>query len=73
MARKAVRQKKTDVPRLLDTLAAAYAETGQFKEAVETARKGEKAAEDGNEHALLDGINARLKLYESGKPYREAL
>ena len=58
---------------VLDTLAAAYAEAGRFKEAVETARRAKKAAEPiPNHDALLRGIDARLKLYESGKPYREA-
>lgn len=73
LARKAAAQQKTDVATVLDTLAAAYAEAGRFKEAVETARRAKKAAEPiPNHDALLRGIDARLKLYESGKPYRDA-
>ena len=57
------------VPALLDTLAAAYAESGRFPEAVSWQKK-----------ALLLGMNdlgfvviasRRLTLYEANKPYRE--
>jgi tetratricopeptide (TPR) repeat protein len=56
-----------------DTLAAAYAEAGDFEKAVATQRKvveGVKAAPK-PDPALVAEIEARLKLYESGKPYRE--
>jgi hypothetical protein len=52
-------------------LAAAYAETGRYPEAVATAGLAKKAAEQGKDQKLIDGIDARLKLYQSGKPYRE--
>jgi HEAT repeat protein/Tfp pilus assembly protein PilF len=48
-------------PIFVDTLAAAHAEAGDFEEAV---RLQEEALE-------LPGARARLKLYESKKPYRE--
>jgi protein O-mannosyl-transferase len=57
-------------PESLDALAAAYAECRRFPEAVETARKAKKAAEDGKNQSLAAAIDARLKLYEAGKPYR---
>jgi tetratricopeptide (TPR) repeat protein len=55
----------------LDTLAATYAEAGRFKEAVDTARKAAQLAEKLKSPELSAGIAARLKLYESGKPYRD--
>jgi len=50
----------------LDALAAAYAETGRFNEAVATAQRAAELApaEVGAE------IRQRLALYRSGKPYR---
>ena len=56
-------------PECLDTLAAAYAEAGQFDEAVKAQKKAieslaPKAAEQ------RKAMQARLKLYEAGKPFR---
>jgi len=53
----------------LDTLVAAYAEAGQFSDAV---RWEEKALED-PAFAKSDGTDARarLELYRAGKPFRE--
>jgi len=51
---------------MLDTLAAAYAESGQFDKAVESQEKAiELAPEDEKEE-----YRSRLKLYQEGKPYR---
>ena len=55
-------------PRMLDTLAAAYAETGQFAEAV-SAQK-EAIALEPNASSTKNFVS-RLKLYESNEPYRE--
>jgi tetratricopeptide (TPR) repeat protein len=53
----------------LDTLAAAYAEGGDFKEAVRWQRRAlEVGAADAD---YLGPARQRLKLYEAGKPYRE--
>ena len=52
----------------LNTLAAAYAENGDFNEAVEWQRKAiELGTEDKDS---LDKARQRLKLYEKGKPHR---
>ncbi len=55
---------------VLDTLAAAYAETGQYPEAVATARRALDAAKE--QAAVAEGIRARLRLYEAGVPYHES-
>ena len=54
----------------LDTLAAAYAETGQFDRAVETQREALAAllAADADERA---GLERRLKAYKRAQPWRE--
>jgi len=56
-------------PQLLDTLAAAYAETGQFDKAVETAKEALSLIT--NNPPLGNGIQMRLKLYEAGSPFRD--
>jgi tetratricopeptide (TPR) repeat protein len=52
---------------LLDTLAAAYAEDGQFDQAVAVAREGVQAARDERQAAE---INRRLSGYQSRRPFR---
>jgi tetratricopeptide (TPR) repeat protein len=53
----------------LDTLAAALAESGDFKAAV---RRQKQAVEMGSrDEAQAERFRKRLKLYEQGKPYRE--
>lgn len=69
-AERAAEQRKDDPP-TLDTLAAAYAEAGRFKEAVDTARKAKQVAEAAKNQTLADAIAVRLKLYEASKPYRD--
>ncbi|REJ92440.1 MAG: tetratricopeptide repeat protein [Planctomycetota bacterium] len=47
------------------TLAAAYAENGEFDRAVESQRKAIELADDSDK----DDFRSRLELYEAGKPY----
>jgi tetratricopeptide (TPR) repeat protein len=54
----------------LDTLASAYAESGDFKQAVKWQKKALESSEKFPEKER-DEMRARLKLYEQGKPYRE--
>jgi predicted Zn-dependent protease len=56
----------------LDTLAAAYAETGQFDRAVETAESAIAKArgENAPAGAIVD-MHKRLALYKKRQPYRE--
>src|SRR5207245_1887838 len=66
-------------PESVDTLAAAYAEMGQFAEAIPTARAALQLAGSvprGSPEApettnLAQQIQARLQLYEKGQPYRD--
>ena len=54
---------------ILDTLAAAYAESGQFDEAVNWEKKALAMPDLANQ--VGDSARARLKLYQQRKPYRE--
>ncbi|CAN5547684.1 hypothetical protein BH18VER1_BH18VER1_06970 [soil metagenome] len=53
----------------LDTLAAAYAETGDFVQAVKYVK--EALAQEQLSPEWRKSIESRLPLYESGKPYRQ--
>lgn len=60
-------------PLALDALAAAYAETGKFDKAIVTAQRAlELALQLGPEEHVL-GLKKRLKLYQTGHPYRQSL
>ena len=56
--------------RLLDILAAAYAEEGRFREAVPTAEKALRELA-GERPALAEEISKRLALYKASKPYHQ--
>jgi protein O-mannosyl-transferase len=55
----------------LDVLAAAYAETGRFNDAVGAARKAGELATAAGQQELTRRIQERLKLYQSGLPCHE--
>ena len=59
-------------PVFLDTLAAAYAEAGMFAQARQTMREAVELARLQRKAALVERLDARLRLYEAGTPYREA-
>jgi tetratricopeptide (TPR) repeat protein len=59
-----------NAPGLLDTLAAAHAESGDFAAAVKCQAKAIELETDAKE---LAEFNARLKLYKDKKPYRETM
>ena len=54
---------------VLDTLAAACAEAGQYTNAVAAARRALEAA--AGQESAAEGIRSRLRLYEAGIPYHE--
>ena len=58
-------------PAVLGTLAAAYAEAGQFAEAAKTARLALEAAGQQNNPSLAESIRGKIALYEAGTPFHE--
>jgi len=58
-------------PATLDGLAAAYAETGSFSEALETARRALALAIEQGKTALGDAIRSRMALYEKRQAFHE--
>jgi tetratricopeptide (TPR) repeat protein len=68
-AQKAVDMIKYRDGRFLDTLAAAYAEAGQFDKAVETQQKAIDDPEFMKDEG--EGARSRLKLYRDKKPFRD--
>ena len=72
-ARRAEQLTGGQAPEVLDALAAAYAETGRFPEALATARKALELAERQDKRELAHGLRTRIALYESGKPFRAEL
>jgi tetratricopeptide (TPR) repeat protein len=69
LAERAAQLTKSDDPAVLDTLAAALAETGQFGRAVEVARQARALAERRGAASLVVELDARLKLYAAQTPY----
>jgi tetratricopeptide (TPR) repeat protein len=59
-------------PVMVGTLAAAYAEAGRFPEAVTTAEKAARLAEQANQPELAARNRKLIELYRAGKPAREA-
>ena len=53
------------------TLAAAYAETGRFPEAVQTAERAIRLARAENNQGRASSIEAQLQSYKSGLPFRD--
>ena len=56
---------------VLRTLAAAYAEAGQFGKAIESARAAMQLGQSRGDDSLADGLQQQIMLYELGLPYRE--
>ncbi|TFH40994.1 MAG: tetratricopeptide repeat protein, partial [Lysobacterales bacterium] len=57
-------------PQALDTLSAAYAEAGRFREATTVAQRAVDAADRRGERDLALAIRQRLALYEAGRTFR---
>jgi len=59
-------------PGILDTLAAALAETGRFEEAVATAEKAKRLAEAAGDAPLAREIERRCGMYRQGQAFRQS-
>ena len=71
LALRAVTLTKTNEPGVLDTLAAAYAETGHFSNAIQTVEIAITKANAAGNMNLASELEAHLNLYRSQQPYRE--
>ena len=71
LAEKAVIATGGNDPVMLHTLAAAYAEDGQFGKAVAAAKDALDLAEANGIPALADSLRSKLVLYQSRTPYHE--
>jgi Tfp pilus assembly protein PilF len=60
------------VPTMVGTLAAAYAEAGLYKEAVDTAEKARELALADDDEITARKNEELMRLYQSGKPFHEA-
>lgn len=55
----------------LDTLAVAYAEAGNFPEAIQATQQALQFAPQRDQSGFAAELRARLELFKAGKPYRE--
>ena len=58
---------------VLRTLAAAYAENGEFANAIKTARSAMQLARMHGEDSLMTDLDQQIALYQLGMPYRETV
>ena len=70
VARHACSQVKQPEPVLLDTLAMALAETGEFDIAIATANQARELAQRRGQAGYAQQIQNRIDLYRQGKPFR---
>jgi len=72
LAQKANELSGGENPVVLHTLAAAFAETGQFAEARRAAQKAVELARAAGQRGLAEQISGELKSYEAGRPWHDA-
>jgi tetratricopeptide (TPR) repeat protein len=73
LAEQAAQSSKGADPVVLQTLAAAYAETGRYGDALATARRALELAAAQKSGDLTDRLQQQIKLYEAGQPMRSGL
>jgi protein O-mannosyl-transferase len=65
LARQAIQQSHDPNPRMLGTLAAAYAQAGQFSEAVGAAQQAKQLALEQHDAALARALESQLQVYQA--------
>ena len=71
LAQRAVAQRESAHPALLDTLAVAQAANGDFDEAVTTSQQALKLLDDGQNEEIADEVRMRIDLFRLGKAFLE--
>jgi tetratricopeptide (TPR) repeat protein len=71
LAERAVQVSGGQQPQILVTLAASYAEAGQFPKALETAHRALDLAAQQNHQQLAGGLNAMIARYQAGNAFRD--
>jgi protein O-mannosyl-transferase len=71
LAEQAVRISGGRIPILLRTLAAAYAESGRFSEAIQTAQQGIELANGQGNSGLATELQGNIALYQERQPLRD--
>jgi tetratricopeptide (TPR) repeat protein len=69
LAEKACKLTKYQHPLYLETLSAAYAETGDFSKAIKIAENAYELANKSGNTSLAKGIKKRLRFFKNHKPY----
>jgi len=72
LAAKATNVPGGSVPIVLRTLAAAYAEAGDFSKAIQTGGRALDLATAQNNTSLLSTVRHEIELYQAHTPYRES-
>jgi len=73
LAERACELTGNQVAMYLDTLAAAYAATGRFTDAIAAGQKAIDLARSAGQTQMIDEMEARLQLYRDGHPYRQRI
>jgi hypothetical protein len=71
LGEKALRISGGKIPMIYRVLAAAYAESGRFADAIETAQRGAELATTQGNPALAAELESNVVLYQSGGPLRD--
>jgi tetratricopeptide (TPR) repeat protein len=72
LAEQALRISGGRIPILVRTLAAAYAESGRFSEAIQTAQRGIELANSQGNSALVMELQGAIALYQEQQPLRDS-